>query len=100
LKDSVSVPNRYKFAIACLKLNKLSEAETALLNKFRTPDGSDPVPYGGPGYYLLGMICEKQVRIKSIIELLRLEIRKLLLILVKLYSLIQHYGVLLKNYVN
>ena len=33
LKDCTSNQNRYKFALTCLKLNKLTEAEQALLNR-------------------------------------------------------------------
>jgi hypothetical protein len=33
LKDCQNSQNRYKFALTCLKLNKLQEAERALLNK-------------------------------------------------------------------
>jgi anaphase-promoting complex subunit 3 len=33
LKDCTQNANRYKFAITCLKLNKHSEAEKALLNR-------------------------------------------------------------------
>lgn len=33
LKDCTSNANRYKFALTCIKLNKLAEAEKALLNK-------------------------------------------------------------------
>ena len=33
LKDCTSAANRYKFALACFKLNKMQEAERALLNK-------------------------------------------------------------------
>ena len=36
LKDCKSDQNRYKFAITCLKLNKLKEAERSLLPEFNT----------------------------------------------------------------
>lgn len=37
LRGSQSNANRYKFAITCLKLNKLAEAEKALLNRNSKP---------------------------------------------------------------
>ena len=33
LKDCTQNANRYKFALTCIKLNKLQEAEKALLNR-------------------------------------------------------------------
>ncbi len=33
LKDCTQNANRYKFAVTCIKLNKYSEAEKALLNR-------------------------------------------------------------------
>lgn len=36
LKDCANPANRYKFALTCIKLNKLQEAEKALLNKRAT----------------------------------------------------------------
>lgn len=36
LKDCKSDQNRYKLALTCLKLNKLKEAERALLPEFNT----------------------------------------------------------------
>jgi hypothetical protein len=33
LRDCQSNANRYKFALTCLKLNKLADAEKALLNR-------------------------------------------------------------------
>ena len=33
LKDSTQNANRYKFALTCMRLNKLQEAEKVLLNK-------------------------------------------------------------------
>ncbi len=33
LKDCQNNANRYKFALTCVKLNKLNEAEKALINR-------------------------------------------------------------------
>jgi anaphase-promoting complex subunit 3 len=68
LKDCKSELNRYKFAVVCLKLNKLKEAEKALTHTFT--DGNnrfilnhsfkfENVPNGANGLYLLGLISEK-----------------------------------------
>ncbi len=58
LKDSKSDANRYKFALSCLKINKLKDAEKALVG----PDPKngvknyDAIPNGSYGLYLLGVI--------------------------------------------
>ena len=63
--------NRYKLAMACLKLNKLKEAEKALIpshfsdfmsNKYSNQSTYriENVPNGSYGLYLLGLINEKQ----------------------------------------
>ena len=73
LKDTSSPANRYKFALACLKLNRIVDAEKALLNK-KTLKGhhmmeiEKHVPNGAAGFYLLGKICEKEVRQKEAYE--------------------------------
>ena len=68
LKDCKSDQNRYKFAVVCLKLNKLKEAEKALTlslndmsNKFLLNHTIKPenVPNQAYGLYLLGLISEK-----------------------------------------
>lgn len=54
LKGSNSAQNRYKFALTCIKLKKMSEAERALLSRLgRRPDGTKQVPNGAAGLYLL-----------------------------------------------
>ena len=74
MKDATSSPNRYKLALVCLKLNRLQEAERALLNRKLTkpPDMSrDPlsvVPNGAAGIYLLGQIQEKLSKRKEAID--------------------------------
>ena len=63
LKDSTSPLNRYKLALVCLKLHKFAEAEKALLLKPLSEGPEDPqVACEAPGYYLLGLICERQAR--------------------------------------
>jgi len=72
LKDCQANANRYKFALVCLKLNKLADAERVLLNKraFKNQPGQSEysVPNGAAGFYLLGLVCEKQIKIKDAIE--------------------------------
>lgn len=71
LQQSKTEENRYKLAAACLKLNKLKEAEKALLpnhfsefitNKYTSQNAYrfENVPNGSYGLYLLGLINEKQ----------------------------------------
>ena len=63
LKEARGESNRYKFAVSCIKFSKYKEAERALL-------GADPlkgknfdnVANGSYGLYLLGVVCEKQIR--------------------------------------
>ena len=73
LKDCKSEQNRYKFALTCLKLNKLKEAEKALSapslyensnSKYLININIKPenVPNGSYGLYLLGLIYEKLQR--------------------------------------
>ena len=65
LKDTKSSQCRYLFAQICLKLNKLLEAETALLTdkhfskSILSKDSESVIPNGSAGYYLLGLIIEK-----------------------------------------
>ena len=75
MKDSQSNANRYKFAITCLKLNKLADAEKALLNRknikqYQQQDQNilNQVPNGAAGLYLLGQICERQIKRKEAVE--------------------------------
>lgn len=72
LKGCSSPPNRYKFALTCVKLNRLSEAEKVLLdqNNIRSLSLMDPehlkkVPNGAAGLYLLGHIREHQSKQKE-----------------------------------
>jgi hypothetical protein len=63
LKDPVAMPNRYKFALVCIQLQKYAEAEKALLGRGLGEGGDErPIACGAAGYYLLGLICEKQAR--------------------------------------
>jgi hypothetical protein len=69
LKDLKSNNCRYLFAEVCIKLNKLSEAERALLTdnyytkkSVISKEVVSVIPNGASGYYLLGLICEKLVR--------------------------------------
>ena len=68
--------NRYLFALSCIKLGKLNEAERALLpsaaaelsgSKSPLKDSSS-IPGGAAGYYLLGIICRKEQRKEAAIE--------------------------------
>jgi len=67
LKDCKSEQNRYKFALVCLKLNKLKEAERALASSASSGNNKylleitkpENVPNGSHGLYLLGLISEK-----------------------------------------
>ena len=80
LKDCKSEMNRYKFAIVCLKLNKLKEAEKALAspvndttNKFLLNHTIklENIPNGSYGLYLLGLISEKLQKINEAKEFYR-----------------------------
>ena len=70
LQQCKNEDNRYKLAMACLKLNKLKEAEKALMpshfadflsNKYSNQGAyrMENVPNGSYGIYLLGLINEK-----------------------------------------
>lgn len=68
--------NRYLFALSCISLGKLNEAERALLSptagkilgsKSPLKDVTS-VPGGAAGYYLLGLICRKEQRKEAAIE--------------------------------
>ena len=65
LKSCTEPTNRYKFAMTCLKLNKLGEAERALIldrdalgSKFHGNHSITNVPNGAAGLYLLGQVRE------------------------------------------
>jgi anaphase-promoting complex subunit 3 len=66
LKSNTSAVNRYKFALTCIKLNKLVEAERALLGSLQirglvSLDQSKQfqnVPNGAAGLYMLGSVRE------------------------------------------
>ena len=64
MQDSTSQANKYKFALVCLKLNKLVEAERALIGKIRRSSSLDErisnIPNGAAGLYLLGTVYELQ----------------------------------------
>jgi anaphase-promoting complex subunit 3 len=58
-----SPENRYLFALCCYELDKVKEAETALIggNSSATASeviASNKVPNGAAGFYLLGLICK------------------------------------------
>ena len=59
LKSCSEPASRYKFALTCLKLNKLSEAERALLLE---------KPNNAAGLYLLGKVRELQSKKKDAIK--------------------------------
>jgi len=65
LKASIVPLNRYKFAMICIKLQKYSEAEKALIG--HSGEG-DEVAGGAAGYYLLGIISQKQGKQKQALE--------------------------------
>ena len=56
--------NKYKFALSCLKTNKLKDAERVLLgNELAKPTKNlSSIPNGSYGLYLMGVIAEKQQR--------------------------------------
>lgn len=64
LSESTSQANKYKFALTCIKLNKLAEAERTLLGKIRRSSSIEErisnVPNGAAGLYLLGLVYELQ----------------------------------------
>jgi tetratricopeptide (TPR) repeat protein len=64
LKDSKNEMNRYKFALSCSKINKYKDAERALLGSADQSKGKNYefVANGSYGLYLLGVVCEKQIR--------------------------------------
>jgi anaphase-promoting complex subunit 3 len=78
LKSCSEPTSRYKFALTCLKLNKLSEAERALLldsnpvSSRGFPGGLQQnvqnVPNGAAGLYLLGKVRELQSKKKDAIK--------------------------------
>lgn len=82
LQGSTSSDNRYLFALACISINKLQEAEMALLGKIHsqplqsfTAEQGYNVPGQAAGVYLLGLICKKQQRKDSAIEFLKLSLK-------------------------
>eukprot|EP00347_Sterkiella_histriomuscorum_P021758 403332866 len=76
LKNSINNANRYKFALTCFKLNKLQEAEKTLLNRkssmpLQQQDQNsllNQVPNGAAGLFLLGQICERQIKRKEAVD--------------------------------
>jgi hypothetical protein len=65
LQDLKNPHCRYLLAHVCLKLNKLVEAERALLTdkyfskNILSKEVEGTIPNGAAGYYLLGLITEK-----------------------------------------
>lgn len=75
LKGCSAGPNRYKLALTCIKLNRLSEAEKVLLdqNNIRPLSLMDPeqlkkVPNGAHGLYLLGHVRELQSKTNEAVK--------------------------------
>ena len=68
LQDCSHPSNRYLFALACVALNKLSEAERALsptqngATNQLTSQQLHEIPEGALGLYLLGKVCRRQQR--------------------------------------
>ena len=73
LQNCKSDENRYKLAVACVRMNKLKEAEKALLGpnlydflSSKINSGNlNNVPNGSFGIYLLGLINEKQQKFQE-----------------------------------
>jgi len=63
LKDNISLGNRYKFALVCMKMQKYEEAEKAL----KLSDDLQVIG-GAPGCYLLGMTLERLARQRDAIK--------------------------------
>lgn len=65
LKDSTHPPNRYLFALICISIGKLTEAERALSPNPQidpqnlTAQQLNEVPEGAAGLYLLGRIARR-----------------------------------------
>jgi len=82
-----SANGRYLLAVACYKLDKLAEAETALLPdraaRAAGPKASrdlllgpgSPVPHGAAGLHLLGVVCQHTHRRDHAVEYYRLSLR-------------------------
>ncbi|KAH8076651.1 anaphase-promoting complex, cyclosome, subunit 3 [Aureococcus anophagefferens] len=82
-----SANGRYLLAVACYKLDKLAEAETALLPdraaRAAGPKASrdlllgpgSPVPHGAAGLHLLGVVCQHTHRRDHAVEYYRLALR-------------------------
>lgn len=64
LRECTSETNKYKFALSCVKINKLKDAEKALLgSELGKPNKNlNLIPNGSYGLYLMGVITEKQQR--------------------------------------
>ncbi|KAK9130986.1 hypothetical protein Sjap_011473 [Stephania japonica] len=65
LKGTQMPQSRYLFAIACFKMDLLSEAEAAL---WPTNEASSEVPNGAAGHYLLGLIYRYTDRRKRAVD--------------------------------
>ena len=69
LKNCISHKCRFLLAQVCIKLNKLIEAEKAIYGEkglnysITAPELENEIVFGSAGYYLLGIICEKLVRL-------------------------------------
>jgi anaphase-promoting complex subunit 3 len=77
LQNSDYATNRYLFALSCISLGKLNEAERALLSpvtakiflsKTVSLRDLESVPGGAAGLYLLGMVCRKEQRKDAAID--------------------------------
>jgi len=68
LKGSKTPDNRCKLAIVCIKMDKYTEAERALIIKSSIDIDNIQVAGGASGYYLLGRIYEKQGKTREAIK--------------------------------
>ena len=75
LRGCSSPANRYKLALTCIKLNRLSEAEKVLLDQsnirplsLMDPEQLKKVPNGAAGLYLLGHVRELQSKTKEAVK--------------------------------
>ena len=68
LKNCIFPANRYKFALVCIKMQKYSDAEKALVLKSSESGDDIQVIGGAAGYYLLGTVVERKARQKEAVK--------------------------------
>ncbi len=61
LKEATAPANRYRLALVCLRMRKCEEAERALTMR-QTAEGETQVAGDAAGYYVLGLLSERQAR--------------------------------------